>query len=660
MKTRRLSISTLFGIVVLLPILIVSVVLLLLSRYTSYRIEHRLSNALVASTSSMVRYKVLDSLRDARWISDLYALRARDGIVPYEPAPNWERLMHASVLTRNTLAAITYITPEGKGCTVARTQDGIVLGRSDGFGEGQTAVYALDDKGIPILPPQMRFAYDVREREWFQMGLNSPEPRWTPVFTWKAGDAPSPVTAASVSYVRAIRKPDGQIAGVLAIDVSLDTFTELLEQSDLARRGTLLLLDEQNRVVSAAGAISVPLAGLPSIESVNGPGMATLREAMREAGDGADLQLSRNDLYLSVSDVKPFPGINWRLAAIVPETGINAETAAFQRSMAITGAVASVLAVVLGLALARVITKPVRTMAEAVRKIGAGSFDTRVPADRTSELSQLAAALNDMAGRVREQVRLRAEKEAIERAASAKNAFFNRVTHELRTPLNAIIGYTEMLEEQDKIQADPVIRDDLRRITQASEQLLALINDLLDLAKAESGLQSLKLLETEIEPLLDEVQAITLPLAARRNNQLVVSTTTRPGHTLYTDPRRLRQILLNLLSNAAKFTENGRITLTASTDDSHVCFTVTDTGVGMDTAEIERMFQPFAQSDMSTEGTGLGLAITRQLTHLLGGEIEVTSRRGIGTTVYLYFPAESSTVLRRAGEAASSAGVVHE
>ncbi len=263
----------------------------------------------------------------------------------------------------------------------------------------------------------------------------------------------------------------------------------------------------------------------------------------------------------------------------------------------------------------------------------------------------LEARQRELEGAVAERTQeLRAEKarteEALARAEEAsrtKTRFLANVSHELRTPLNAIIGYAELLEDEARAGTySGELETDASKIARAARHQLALVNDILDVSKIEAGKLELSTETFPVAPLLDDVVATVRPLAALRGNQLLDRRSDGLPVTLETDPRRLRQVLLNLLSNAAKFTENGTLTLTAGGEGSQVWFEVADTGIGMTPEQLTRLFNAFAQLDASTTrrfgGTGLGLAISRQLARMMGGDVTVTSEAGRGSTFRLVLP----------------------
>ncbi len=235
----------------------------------------------------------------------------------------------------------------------------------------------------------------------------------------------------------------------------------------------------------------------------------------------------------------------------------------------------------------------------------------------------------------------------LEVAGQHKSQFLANMSHELRTPLNAIIGYSEILQEEVVGLGQEALVPDLKKVESAGRHLLGLINDILDLSKVEAGKMDIFLEDVELVPLLEEVRALIVPLAEKNGNTLEIRPAENLG-SMRTDRTKLKQSLLNILSNGSKFTENGRLTVVAErfeTDRPMVRFAISDTGIGMTEEQLGRLFQAFSQADASTTkkygGTGLGLAISRQFCQLLGGDITVESRPGEGSTFTITLPARS-------------------
>ena len=224
-----------------------------------------------------------------------------------------------------------------------------------------------------------------------------------------------------------------------------------------------------------------------------------------------------------------------------------------------------------------------------------------------------------------------------------KSQFLANMSHELRTPLNAVIGITEMLREDAEAAGQDL--EPLDRVLGAGRHLLALINDILDLSKIEAGRMELQLEHFALTPLINNVVKTIEPLAAKNGNRVAVHCDSAIG-TLHADQMRLRQALLNLMSNANKFTERGTITVNVRQGQENgrdwVTISVADTGIGMTAEQMDKLFQEFSQADASTTrkygGTGLGLAISKRFCQMMGGDITVASKPGEGSTFTILLP----------------------
>jgi signal transduction histidine kinase len=332
-------------------------------------------------------------------------------------------------------------------------------------------------------------------------------------------------------------------------------------------------------------------------------------------------------------------------------------------SLAISATIAGILAVYTSRAIAR----PLKATTLIARRVTEESnFDLQAPVSTSDEVGLLAVSLNELIQRVAEYTEdLQEAKIAAEAANRSKSAFLANMSHELRTPLNAIINYSEMLQEDAQDSGSEDFLPDLERIQTAGKHLLDMISDILDISKIEAGHVTLYLENFDVATMVEEVMTTAQSLVEKKGNSLALKTKGELG-MMYADQPKVRQILLNLLSNAAKFTEGGVITIGIERIQTQrkkstkhkknndelspgstynypiLIFRVSDTGIGMTEEQLQQIFKPFTQADASTTrkygGTGLGLTISQRLCQILGGEISVESQDGKGSTFTVRLP----------------------
>ena len=279
-----------------------------------------------------------------------------------------------------------------------------------------------------------------------------------------------------------------------------------------------------------------------------------------------------------------------------------------------------------------------------------GDLSVRGPEDLFTEAGQIGYHYNLLMDSLEKSEKvMKSQKDDLEiamdkakSANKAKSDFLAKMSHELRTPLNAIIGYSEMLIEDAEDDGLDIYAEDLTKINSSGEHLLTLINDILDLSKIEAGKMELHIEEFQFSDILKQIEATAKPLVEKNNNKFIVEDKVKDVK-LKNDQTKLRQIIFNMLSNAAKFTKKGKITmLIDKVGSKKIKFDIKDTGIGMNEEQLKNVFEEFTQAESSTSkdygGTGLGLPISKKMTEMMGGQIDSVSEVGKGTTFTITIP----------------------
>jgi signal transduction histidine kinase len=365
---------------------------------------------------------------------------------------------------------------------------------------------------------------------------------------------------------------------------------------------------------------------------------------------------------------KYLPSLRWAMVVKIDTDEAFAPIVKQRNAVLIVASITLLLVVAGALIVARSLSNPIIALTRAVRVMAGGHLQQAVPIVRHDEIGELSHAFNTMTADLRQiyatiedTVRVRTQelhqsnaalaraREEADVANRTKSAFLASMSHELRTPLNAIIGFSRLVMRRSKEVLPTRQYENLEKILVSAEHLLALINDILDLSKVEAGKMDLYLETFDLADMLRDVSTTVQPLVEKNANTLVMQCANDLG-TMRADLTKVRQALLNLLSNASKFTQRGAIGLTASRQVEDgvdwITLSVTDTGIGMTPEQMGKLFQAFSQAETSIAGqyggTGLGLAITRKFCQMMGGDITVTSEVGQGSTFTMRLPAEVS------------------
>ncbi len=470
---------------------------------------------------------------------------------------------------------------------------------------------------------------------------------------------------------------DGSFVGVANADLSLEHIEEMVSAIHLTpESGTepdhvefpqfAYLISKSGTLIASPKSRFDDMDAPPS-NALDLPGGSIVAAT----AEGSTLVRTNGETRLLYWTTAPLTG--WKLVLNVPERLLlDPVRSITMKTLAVTSG-GLVLAFFLIHFIAVRLAEPIGKLREAAVSLEQGHFEdsaTAQLATRHDEIGRLAESFRSMAGQIKaremqladwnqkleatvqertaelarvleEAQRARHDAEAANRT---KSAFLANMSHELRTPMNAIIGYSEMLIEEAEEIDQPGLIPDLRKIRTSARHLLDLINDILDISKIEAGKMTVFCETFEIAPVIRDVASVLEPLVQKNKNTLTFSIPENLG-SMHSDLTKVRQALFNLLGNAAKFTSEGTITLTAARsggEDGTLRISISDTGIGMTPDQLSKLFQIFTQADPSTTrkygGTGLGLAISKRFCRMIGGDITVESEAGRGSTFHVTLP----------------------
>ena len=534
--------------------------------------------------------------------------------------------------------------------------------------------YQLDTSGNRTKLLSSNKLKQNRKRIWYNAAVEAAQPTWAPIIPW--------TTVAGVLSIDAVRPVD-DTGGMIGISLTLSDISKFLSQVKIGKSGQVIILEPSGDMVANSTKESPSIVGedgqgkqIQAVKSSVPLTQSTARHLRDLFGtlDAIDTkQQIKFDIdgkrhFLQVLPFKDDYGLDWLIVVVVPESDFMGQINANTRNTILLCIAALGISTIAGMITSRWVTKPLERLNAAVKDIAKGKWDKKVDIDRSDEVGELAKSFNSMAGKLKESFEtLENQNQELKRLDRLKDDFLANTSHELRTPLNGIIGITQSMLDGATGKLSEPQHNNLSMVVTSGNRLSNLVNDILDFSKLKNKNLELQLRSVGLRSITEVVLTVSKTLIVGKDLQLV-NAVPDDLPLVYADENRLQQILYNLIGNGIKFTESGSVEVSASLcnregttnlfsngdkgqaiDNQQIAISVRDTGIGIPSESLDRIFESFEQEDGSTErkygGTGIGLTVTKQLVELHGGTISVESEVGVGSRFTFTLPISKEQIL---------------
>ncbi|MEG4345349.1 ATP-binding protein [Microcoleus sp. A003_D6] len=533
-------------------------------------------------------------------------------------------------------------------------------------------VYKADKQGrqIELLMTDPDYINQFQKEAWYSEAIQQKKPLWTSVYQWETSPYPLNIAASLPIYDR-----NQNLIGVMAIEKRLSNISNFLKDLKISPSSKTFIIERNGLIIatsSSESGFTLKNNKPERLSILKSHDLLIINSAnylLQKFGDFQQIR-STQRLEFQTNDGRQFMqvtpwtdqwGIDWLVVTVVPEADFMEQINANTRTTILLCLLALGIATGLGIITSNWITAPIRRLNKASEAIASGELEQNIPDSPVQELGALAKSFNQMSQQLKDSyhsleqrvqdrtAELVIAKEKADVANQAKSTFIANMSHELRSPLNAIMGFSQIMTRSQTLPREH--QESVGIISRSGEHLLTLINNVLDLSKIEAGKTSLNPKNFDIHRLLDDIHDMFQMKAEEKGLQLLMEYAPNLPHYVRTDDVKLRQVLINLINNALKFTQEGGVSIRVDVRQTNIPsqqtvevldtnsytlhFEIEDSGAGIAEEELGQVFEAFTQTatgKQAQEGTGLGLPISRQFVHLMGGDITVKSRVGQGTT----------------------------
>ncbi|MEG4852100.1 ATP-binding protein [Microcoleus sp. B5-D4] len=635
--------------------------------YLSFRNSQRAVNDLAAQLMGEVSNRIEQNLRTyletPHQINQSKLDAVKLGFVNMKDLSAWEKYLWRQVQLYPYINFTSIANSDGEYRTGEKMSNGTLLINASGPSTNfDFYSYNTNDRGDRTTVAASVKNFDIRQHPSYAYAALAIKPTWSSVYI--SFLEPTLILSA----LQPVYNSQKQLEGVLIAALRLDSIGQFLNSLKIGKSGQTFII-ERNGTLLATSTPEKPFRtqnGQKELFKVTESSDAVTQTTAKylenhfqnlhqiTKSEQLNFEINGKQQFLKVLPFQDDKGLDLLIVVVVPEADFMQQIHAGNRTTVLLCLAALGMASVLGILTSRWIIKPLIKLKNAAIALSEGEFDQTVKLDRSDELGVLAAAFNSMAAQLQTSfTALETKNTELQRLDKLKDEFLANTSHELRTPLNGIIGIAESLIDGATGQLPESTNFNLALISSSGKRLSSLINDLLDFSQLKHKTIELQIKSVGIREIVSVIITLSQPLVGKKNLQLINSVAPELP-PIAADENRLQQILYNLIGNAIKFTESGRVEISAelvtgnaqSPLNSQLAINVSDTGIGIPEDKLERIFESFEQADGSTAreygGTGLGLTVAKQLVELHGGKISVSSTVGVGSQFTFTLPVSES------------------